>query len=255
MVNQKRQSIRGVARILIFAGFILIAVVGCGGSPSYPDSGPLSQVKQPHLRLQTTYPSQMLIQTSAVVRVRLVSDQDINISTIPVEKATVVSSNSEPQGTPTASLSQAFGPDYTLSLTTSLTSDAFKITSIPLNVQPQSPDQPSVEWKWSIFSQNTNDQVLDVTVFSTWQSKKDKSNVIGPFIVAEQQLLVNVTLPAPTPTPTPTHKHIIVTPVTIDIGQIISTLLPYILGTGGTGLLAFFLVKKRANSKKGKPKG
>lgn len=238
MIFRSKDSRLLLSQILLLIGFVFLILTGCGSTTgsSTSNSGPngsreISNVIQPDLQVDTFAPGQLELHSSGIVKVELVSLLGASISGIPVEESTVVTSNAIPQGTPTATLEDAFGSNYKPYVTATLSPNAgpFQINSI--GPAEQSLEQSIVEWKWSLIPQVAGNQILDVDLEATWRSSKGSK---GPFRIGDQQLGVEVVEPAPTPIPTPTATPI-PTPTPTPIPLPTPTSLPTSIQSQGSG--------------------
>jgi hypothetical protein len=240
-----------------------------------PPAAPILLVDLPlaSLRIVTEAPYAMEVHQSYIVKATLIPKGKTYISSLTVEKATPTASETTPAGTPGATLGNAFGKGYEPFASATLFPPSGPLDITPISPIEQSLRQQQVVWKWSVVpsEESYGADFLSIDMEVTWKSASGNQ---GPFPLGEEVLGIKVIVPPPTPTPTPPppptptpEPAVSVAPVKIDIGAILSNLLPYLLGTGGIGLVALLFPRmkrwfakrrtpasqpKKRNTKKGK---
>jgi hypothetical protein len=174
----------------------------------------------------------MQVHQSYIVKASLIPRGQTYVSDLTIEKATPTPSKTIPVGTPGATIGSAFGPGYEPLATATLSPSTGPFIISSLSPTEQSLRQRTVVWKWSVIptEESYGADFLSVDISVTWQSASGKQ---GPYLLGEHILSVKVVTPPPTPEPS-----VSVLPVKIDIGAILNSLLPYLLGTGGIGIVA-----------------
>src|SRR5450755_599403 len=204
-------------------------------------------------RIVTDRPPIMQVHQSYIVSVSFVPKGQPFVSLLAIEKATPITEEAYSVGTPGATLRDAFGAIYKPIATATLSP-----TDGPFEIKPVGPveeplSQPQVTWKWTVVPQEIGTNYLSIDIEGTWKSASGDD--LGPYRLGENNFSIEVRSPPPTPVPAATPDPFVsVSPVRIDIGSIMSTILPYILGTGGAaGLLIVLFRKKIVRSRASHP--
>ena len=195
-------------------------------------------------RIVTDRPPIMQVHQSYIVSVSLVPKGQPFVSLLAIEKATPITEKAHSVGTPGATLKDAFSATYKPIATATLSP-----TDGPFEIKPVGPveeplSQPQVTWKWTVIPQEIGTNYLSIDIEGTWKSASGDD--LGPYRLGENNFSIEVRSPPPTPVPAATPEPFVsVSPVRIDIGSIMSTILPYILGTGGAAGLLIVLFRKK----------
>lgn len=153
-------------------------------------------------------------------------------------------------GTVDVPLKNAFGPGYEPFAFATLSPDAgpFRIIPIDAAIGGESLRQTKVIWKWSVLPLEAGTQVLDVDIEVLWRPVGGKTQAVHEYRIGDKQFGVQVNSLPSNPEP-----PVSVAPIKIDIGAIMTNVLPYLLGTGGIGVIALIATQIRRRSNKRKP--
>ncbi len=218
---------------------------------TFPISTPILIVNLPpsSIDIVTDAPLSMQVNQAYIVKVSLIPKGQTVVSSLMIEKASATTTDTLPVGTPGTSLKNAFGLGYEPYATATLSPNEYPLDITPIQPVERSLRQQKIEWKWSVIVLISGTQFLDVDIEVTWKSASGIQQ--GPYRIGDKQFHIDVTEPVQTPTATPTPvPPISVSPIKIDLGAILNSLLPYIVGTGGLIAILIPLARRHFNKSK-----
>jgi hypothetical protein len=229
----RTKTLLAASCMLLFGSLMLLVLNGCGGGStgssggggsSTPGNPKITNSALSTLKVETLIPFQMESKNSYLVTVSLLpATGQVDVSQVLGEKATVITTDPTPIGTPDIALQQAFGPGYEPYATATLSATTF---DVQLNsLLEQSLKQKVVEWTWNVTPQNAgSQQVIGVDIVLEWRPTGNQNPGLPPpeYTIANPQFSVDVSNPSVEFNP-------------IDIGALLTTA----AGTLLVGLIGF----------------
>src|SRR6266571_906848 len=189
--------------------------------------------KIPEIKIETAFPTHMIINQSYLIRVSLVSQTGSFSIPKTLEQATIAVTEPTPVGTPGATVQQAFGPGFEPLATATLDAGTFTVLSTP-SEDVQYLDQPVVGWEWNVTPKFTGTQILSIDINVAWKLSQVASNQVLPlpkYRIGNPQLSIDVTEPPAHPvTPEP-----FITLGQIKLSDLITVIIGAVLSAGGLG--------------------
>lgn len=182
--------------ILALSSLLLATILStCGASAIAPGTANIADTSIANLQIQTLYPATMEVNQSYVVEIALVPAGGSGyVSDITVEKATVLTSNPTPVGTPGAPLGAAFGAGYTPFATATLSSGTFTID--PVGPPEQLLQQSRIAWDWNVTPLQSDTQILTADVELEWKPVNTGGNQPAyQYPISRPQISVQVSAP------------------------------------------------------------
>ena len=238
---------------------MLITLCGCGSIKGtktnnnltpVPTSTPIVNIidtKIPEIKIETAFPTHMIINQSYLIRVSLVSQTGSFSIPKTLEQATIAVTEPTPVGTPGATVQQAFGPGFEPLATATLDAGTFTVLSTP-SEDVQYLDQPVVGWEWNVTPKFTGTQILSIDINVKWDLTQSAIIFFKPqFRIGNPQLSIDVTEPPAHPvTPEP-----FITLGQIKLSDLITVIIGAVLSAGGLGtIFIIWLVKRPRNKNK-----